>query len=557
MIDGRMASPFRTLALIAAMLVPAPVMTGAAQAAAAGPTWDGTPLGASWNTPGSRRIGRLYDPYAEEAETQRGSRADVADAGQGASARKAAPTGAASNESQWLATPMAMAVQIAPPAQEAQPSPAEPPADAVESLRGAIIAALKQNPEIQIALARQDDARYGVHEAWSGYLPHVDATVAYGREYNDPYNAKGVGSPSNSSTLTRKEAAVTLNQNVWDFGTTINDIKRARAAYKSAQWATRERIEGIAYDITSAYLNVLERQKLVDLAQGEIAANEKTLKMVTIQEDLGLTTPADVSRAKARLENVQAQLLDRKSALQQAREAYRRLTDHLPGKAAEVASAAPALPVSAQEAVALIDDHNPRMAQAVQDRRSLERQRASQTGTFFPKVGLMAQGNWKDDVQGPTNFANDARAMVTVSYSFFNGGRDIAIRNRLSARLREADYEVDRRRREVEQDIRIDFNALEAAREKIATIESEIASAERVAELYRQQFREGRRSVFDLLDSQQILYDARAKQVTNNTSKMLAEFRVLQQLGGLFDHVSGGEALPDIATPAPGSERGY
>ena len=566
--NGRAFPPFRgltSLALIASMLLPAPVMMEAAQATVAGPTWTGAPLDKGWTTPDTRAYGRLYDPFAEQGEKQTGGSAPITAAQASAAAHAQATASAHAvqpappQEREWMAMPMAMTVQAIPPAaagidgQAGDPvDPAEPPEDVVESLRGAIIAALKQNPEIQIALARQDDARYGVHEAWSGYLPHLDATVAYGREFNDPYNAPG--SRSNRTTLTRKEAAVTLNQNVWDFGTTINDIKRARAAYKSAQWATRERIEAIAYDITSAYLNVLERQKLVELAQGEIAANEKTLNMVTIQEDLGLTPPADVSRAKARLENVQSELLDRKSALQQAREAYRRLTDHLPGKAVDVPSAAAALPVTAQQAVAMIDNHNPRMAQAVQDRRSLERQRASQTGTFFPKVGLMAQGNWKDDVQGPTDFANDARAMVTVTYSFFNGGRDIAIRNRLSARLREADYEVDRRRREVAQDIRIDFNALEAAREKIATIESEIAAAERVAELYRQQFREGRRSVFDLLDSQQILYDAKAKQVTNNTAKMLAEFRVLQQLGGLFDHVSGGEPLPDIATPPPSSD---
>ena len=35
----------------------------------------------------------------------------------------------------------------------------------------------------------------------------------------------------------------------------------------------------------------------------------------------------------------------------------------------------------------------------------------------------------------------------------------------------------------------------------------------RVADLYRQQFKEGRRSVFDLLDSQQVLFNARANAV--------------------------------------------
>lgn len=557
-------------------------MANTSHARIMGPTLDGTPLGARWN---SHAYGRLHDPYAEPAvNTDAAFQSDVmaAKGAHKAAVENVQPPVAApvieaaeavntphEHESLWAAAPVAMAVMAQMPAEASSveeasqdmaveepvqtdaTDPNEPPEGAVESLRMAIVAALKQNPEIQIALARQDDARYGIHEAWSGYLPHVDMTVGIGRERNDPYNP--AGSASNRTNLTRKEATVSINQNVWDFGTTINDIKRARAAYKSAQWATRERIEAIAYDISTAYLNVLERQKLVGLTEQEIAANEKILNMVTIQEDLGLTTPADVNRAKARLDNVKSELLDRTSALKQAREAYRRLTRHLPAQTVDLPSTARALPVTVQQAVMMIDDHNPRMAQAVQNRRSVERQRASQTGTFFPKIGLSAQGNWKDDVQGDTNFANDARAMVTVTYSFFNGGRDIALRNRLSARLREADYEVDRRRREVEQDMRIDFNALEAAREKISSIDSEIVAAERVAELYRQQFREGRRSVFDLLDSQQILFDAKAKQLTNGTAKMLAEFRVLQRLGSLFDHVSEGEPLPDIVTPAPGT----
>lgn len=419
-----------------------------------------------------------------------------------------------------------------------------PPPGAQESLRNAIVEALKSNPEIQIALARQDDAKYGVDEARAGYMPHLDMAVAIGGEFNDP--ALG-----DLTRLRRGEGIVTLSQNIWDFGTTINDIKRARADYRSAQWSTRERIEAISFDITTSYMTLLQNQKLVELAEQQIISHEKILKMVRIQNELGLTTPADVSRAKARLENVQADLLDRKSALEQARESYRRLTNHLPGIAVDLPPPASSLPLSADAAVAMIDDHSPRMAQAVEDRRSLDRQRASQTGTFFPRIGFQAQGNWKDDVQGATGVNRDARAMLTLTYSFFNGGADIAIRNRISARLREADYELDRRRREVEQDIRIDFNALEAARAKMATIDAEIASSEKVVDLYNQQFREGRRTVFDLLDSQQILFAARASQITNNTAKMMSEFRVLQKLGGLFDLVSSGEPLPPLVMPAP------
>ncbi len=425
---------------------------------------------------------------------------------------------------------------------EDQASLVQPVANGVESLRDAIVASLKNNPDIQIALAQQEDAQYAVNEARAAYLPHVDVSASFGTEYNRNGNL-------NSTTLNRLETNVTLNQNIWDFGITINDIKRAKASYRSAQWSTRERIEAISYEITSAYLGLLQQQKLVDLAEAEIAATQKILRVVTVQKNLGLTTPADVSRAQTKLENIQSILLDRKSALEQARSSYRRLTGHAPGRAVDLASAENALPESAEMAVAMIDAHNPRMAQAVEDRRSLAKQYSSQKGTFFPRIGLQLQGNHKNNVQGATGMANDGRAMVTVSYNLFNGGADRAILHRLGARLREADYELDRRRREVEQDVRVDFEGLKSARAKIATISAEIESATRVVELYRQQFREGKRTVFDLLDSEQILFSAKNNRITNELAMHAAEYRVLQKLGGLFNLASNGEPLPKLALP--------
>ncbi len=465
-------------------------------------------------------------------------------------AAKSSPVSAAADapvEMAQASAPMPIAA-AAPAADSASADLAEvtKPATAngeVESLRDAIVASLKSNPDIQIALAKQDDARFAVDQARSAYFPHLDITAGYGPEITHQGGKPGEWNK-------RLEGTVSLNQNVWDFGATINDIKRARASYRSAQWATREQIEGISFEITNAYVGMLQQQKMIDLTNEEIAATQKLMRMVTVQKDLGLTTQADVDRAKARLDNLQSTLLDRQSILAQAKEAYKRLTNRIPGKAVDLPPTDTVLPESAEAAVAMIDDHSPKMAQAVQDRRSLAKQLASQTGSFFPKVGLQVQGNHKYDVMGQTGLVQDARAMVTVSYSFLNGGSDLALKNRIAARVRQADYELERRRREVEQDIRIDFQSLTAARQKISTIRSEIDAAQNVADLYKQQFREGKRSVFDLLDSQQVLFNARSNAVGNEMAMRLAEYRVLQKLGGLFDLVSGSEPLPKLALPA-------
>jgi TolC family type I secretion outer membrane protein len=402
--------------------------------------------------------------------------------------------------------------------------------DVPESLPDAITEAIKRNPDIQIAYARRDDARYGVAEARAGFLPRLDVSAGIGPELNKP-------SATGSDRSERIEASATLRQYVWDFGITSNDVRRARAAYSAADWAARERIELTALEIAQAYVGILERQRQIELGEDNVTSHERILKMVETQKELGLTTGADVSRVQARLESARSALLDRQSELEQARESYRRLTERKPGRAVDLPPVEPALPPSADAAATLIAERSPRLLQSLMERRSLDRQYASQRGNYLPQVGIEVQGSWRDDVLVDVTRRKDLRAVAVVRYNILNGGADRAVANRIAARLREADYQVERVRREVEQDIRNDFTALGAARQKVETLDAEVAAASRVAALYVEQFKSGKRSAFDLLDAQAALFASRATRLTNGTAQTAAALRVLQKLGLLFDHL--------------------
>ena len=67
------------------------------------------------------------------------------------------------------------------------------------------------------------------------------------------------------TNLMRLEATATLSAEPVDFRGSPSTTSSA-AAYRSAQWATRAKIEAIAYEITNAYLALLQSQKLVALA---------------------------------------------------------------------------------------------------------------------------------------------------------------------------------------------------------------------------------------------------------------------------------------------------
>lgn len=413
--------------------------------------------------------------------------------------------------------------------------PAAPPAKeapvAIERLAEAILLAVSENPDIQIAKARQDDALYGVMESRAGFLPKLDLALSGGPEVNIPDSADTTFEP-------RREGTLTMRQTVWDFGLTLYDLKRAKALYESAEWATREKIESISFEISTAYIGILERERIVDLARENVIAHKKILRMVEIQRELGLSTGADVSRVQARLSNVEAGLLDRESERDQAKENYRRLIKRLPAKVIEPPPPEVSLPLDADAAVAMIDERSPQMMQAVSDQRSLASQRRSHLGNFYPKLELEVQGNWKEQTQGDTGRARDARAMVIMRYNLFNGMADYAVKKRIDARLREIEFEVERVRREVEQDIRSDFRALDAARAKVATVDAEVEAAQKVVDLYSEQFKTGKRTAFDLLDGQQALVQAKTSQIANRFQSVISGYRVLQKLGLLFDHVS-------------------
>jgi outer membrane protein TolC len=148
-------------------------------------------------------------------------------------------------------------------------------------------------------------------------------------------------------------------------------------------------------------------------------------------------------------------------------------------------------------------------------------------------------------VQGDTNRNLDARALVQLRYNLFNGGADHAVSNRLKARIREQNFEVERVKREVEQDIRSDFSALRASREKVSRINAEVGSAAKVVDLYFEQFKTSRRSAFDLLESQQALFSARTTLVGNQYQSLLSGYRVLQKLGLLFTTIVEAPPSPD------------
>ncbi len=414
-----------------------------------------------------------------------------------------------------------------------------------ETLAMAVADALEQNPEIQIAAAQRDDAHFGVQEARAALLPTVDLQAANGHERTSSESG-------DTSDHTRSEVLLSVRQNLYDFGVARNNLDSAGSVADSADWAFRAQLDAISLEIAQAFLQVLERQSVVALSEQNLASHDAILETVRTQQEFGLVTGADVSRVEARLNAARADLLDQRSALAQAQENFRRLLNRAPGMLAEPVRVEALIPVNADDAVSLLDEMNPAVMQATLLLESLEEQRDSQRAGYMPRFDLEVTSSARENAGGSNGRSDEARAMINMRMPLFDGGAREAAIGRVNSRIRQAEFEVERARRDGEQAVRNDYTALSAAREKIDAIEGEVAAAERLVQLYDEQFRQGSRSVFDLLDGQSTLYQAQVRRETNRTEMRLSGYRVLRTLGILFETITTpASQIPQLEGPTP------
>jgi adhesin transport system outer membrane protein len=181
---------------------------------------------------------------------------------------------------------------------------------------------------------------------------------------------------------------------------------------------------------------------------------------------------------------------------------------------------------------------------------SLHQQRAAQQSGALPRFDIELEGARRNNVGGETGRSEEARAMINMRMPLLDGGARQAGVNRLTARIRQARFQVERAERDAEQAVRNDYTALNAAKGKTASIEAEVAAAERLVTLYQEQFRTGSRSVFDLLDSQSTLYQAQIKRESNRTEVRMSAYRVLSTLGSLVQTVTQADNVAVRLFPA-------
>lgn len=389
---------------------------------------------------------------------------------------------------------------------------------------------IRTNPDILVDANRKLSIDQAVKQAEGGYYPKIDFNLGYGTEWNKNITTKL--RPGRDHTLTRGESGLTLSQLIYDGSATSSEVDRQQARLSSASRKVMGTSEQIGLKAIEAYLNVLRRSELLKLAQANLDVHEKTFNQIKIRSEGGIGRKADLDQAQARLSLSQANVAATEANLREANIAYNRVVGAMPDSLVkpEVADA----PASVDEALNVSLESNPILRSAMADIEAAQAQNKTAQSLLKPRLHLELGTNFNNEVDGVNYQNNDAYAMLRMRYNLFNGGSDVAKIAETTVQIQEATEVFHRTQRQVEESLRLSWNSMVTAQDRLPKLKATAEAAARTRDGYAQQFNLGQRTLLDLLDSENELYNGRANYLDAQYIDLFSRYRLMADMGKLL-----------------------
>ncbi|WP_322998840.1 TolC family outer membrane protein [Castellaniella sp.] len=391
------------------------------------------------------------------------------------------------------------------------------------SLQQAVESAVLNNPEIGAQFQNFQSSLEGQKVGRGRLLPEVNLQGWTGREY------RGSSDNNPSTDWTRNGYSLSLRQLLFDGFSTINDVRQLGFEKLADYYTLKATMDDLAQQATQAYLDVQRYREQVRLAEQNYKLHTDILKQIAERSDSGVGRGVDEVQAQARVALAQTNLLTASGNLNDVTQRYQRIVGKVPADTmAEVPNVDKDLPKDPTDFIPSVRV-NPSVLAKQALVQAAERGNASAKGRFSPTLELRAATG--RDRSDPPYIADQSvqssNIQLMANFNLFRGGSDIARVRQTAAQTYAARDVRDYTCRNVQQELSIAWNNVVRLRQQMPFLQQHERDVAQVRVAYLQQFKIGQRTLLDLLDTENELFDARQALTNGAFDLRVAEFRWL------------------------------
>ena len=399
------------------------------------------------------------------------------------------------------------------------------------SLEDAVRAAINTNPDIGVVAKDRLAIDQELRQGKALYYPSVDGAVTAGYDW---VLGKASAAPGTTGRLWKQDNSITVTQTLFDGFAAASEVQRQKARVDSAALRVIATSESVGLDAVQAYMDVVRTQQLYALAEDNKRTHERYLQDMKARLRGGTGSMADVRQAESRLARAFATLAEEKGKVTDAEANYIKVVGEPPEDLTTPPSVENLIPPSVDMAVAIAVESSPPVQIANADIRVSQAELRASRSDFYPKINLELAEQWNRNDSGVKGSNREELALLVMTWNIFRGGETVAKNEEFVQRLAESREVLGQAERQVEQEARLSWSALQSSINQVAAIETQVLANEKVRDAYTQQFNLGQRSLLDVLDSENELFVSRGDLVAAKFVELFAGYRLLAVQGQLL-----------------------
>lgn len=398
-----------------------------------------------------------------------------------------------------------------------------------DSLTDALAAAYQTNPTLQAQRAQLRATDEGVPQALSGWRPTVQAQGTYGATHTDTTLNTGATSKGDIEPYT---GSVTLSQNVFAGGRTVNATDQAEFGVLAGREALMSVEQATLFNAVQAYMNVIRDQSVVELNRNNVDVLQRQLEATTDRFRVGELTRTDTAQAEARLSLAKSNLTAAEAQLTASRAFYERVVGQMPGTL-EKPPVVAGLPETEEDARAVAEKNNPTLQSARYAEQANREAISVAKGALLPSVDVQAQYQYGRDPSLTVRDVEESSIVGVLTIPLYQAGVEYSQVREAKELHNQSRLQVAAAMREVDEAVRNAWNQLLSSRASIVSNQEGVNASEIALEGVRQESEVGARTTLDVLNAEQEYLNARVSLVSAERDLAVAEYGLLAAMGQL------------------------
>ena len=393
--------------------------------------------------------------------------------------------------------------------------------------------AIENNPEVQVQWSNFLEATANQKQARAGYLPSIDLNAAYGKGDRD-FDGRG--------WFNQGQAEIALTQVLFDGFRIKNKVEQGDYAALKRYYELNAGVEQKAFEAAQAYLDVQRYRDLVKLAETNFNNHQRVYNQIQQKTKQGVGNGADLAQISGRLSLAQTNLMTEQANLNDVSARFARIVGVEPSTNLEPVNLNTSLPNSSQDAVMTAYQNNNSLKAALSEMEYARTNAEEFKSNMYPKLSLVARTglyqnrNSFDERTNPGNdkYGQDSAVELRLNYNLFNGFADRSAVNAANARIYTAQDLKNKACVDIRQTTRVAYNNVNNYSNQMQWLQRHRDESAAVVRAYNDQFDIGRRSLLDVLDSENESFQSNRAYASAQYDLKIAQLQTLYSMGQLL-----------------------